>query len=94
MEIIVRITSRLLLTLAAGIFLISSVLQGQEAHQREVESAILAKAAQNIEKYRKGDVAIIFKKESGEAHGGENRQGNRRRPLKERTVNGQVVINI
>lgn len=67
MEIIVRITSRLLLTLAAGIFLISSVLQGQEAHQREVESAILAKAAQNIEKYRKGDVAIIFKKESGEA---------------------------
>lgn len=42
-----------------------SATKGQELNVQQVESELLKKAAQNIEKYRKSDAAILFKTESG-----------------------------
>jgi len=47
--------------------LFSSALSGREARVESVEAALLKKAAENIEKYRKGTAVIEFRTESGAA---------------------------
>ncbi|HUU27347.1 MAG TPA: endo-1,4-beta-xylanase [archaeon] len=50
-----------------GSFFLPSMIAAQESDVANIESAMLKKAAQNIEQYRKGEAVISFKTESGSA---------------------------
>ena len=46
--------------------IVASQVKGDAQGVQEVESRLLLKASENIEKFRKGDAVIVFKTESGE----------------------------
>ena len=55
------IIPKFLQALVMGTFVFSSPIRSQEIDVKQVESDLMKKAAENIEKYRKGDVEIVFK---------------------------------
>jgi len=64
MKIFVK--ARFFLALVIAAWLLPVQAAGQADRVKQVESGLMARAAANIEKYRKGDVEIVFKNESGE----------------------------
>ncbi len=59
------IIPKVLQALVMGTFLFSSPVRCQETDVKQVESDLMKKAAENIEKYRKSNVEIIFKNQGG-----------------------------